>query len=99
MIRDDKNYIFRPRTIPEFALWVKGKTNPPCCGILIHRRDRSNLGRVTCRDVRSAGAREIRILAAQSLWVGSGLYPPALWWVHFQPPKVLEDLSASGGSF
>jgi hypothetical protein len=27
-------------------LWVKEKINPPCCGILIHRRYGSLVGRV-----------------------------------------------------
>jgi hypothetical protein len=72
---------------------------PPCCGILIHRRHRAILGRVTGSDVRSAGARKTMLLAAQPFWVGSGLYQPTFWRVDFPKTKALEGLPASGGSF
>ena len=32
-------------------MWIKGKINPPCCGIFVHRRYGSIVCRVTCGDV------------------------------------------------
>jgi hypothetical protein len=55
---DDKNLLRMRMTIRELSMCVKKEINPTCCGILIHRRYGSVVGRVACRDMCTAAPQE-----------------------------------------